>query len=272
MPGRARDNNNSSDARRGGGRPSHNRDERPSNRAAARERAQSERQPYRPPRKPGPRRPALPEDRPIVPRDAWRDLRATVPPNVLDDVVKAVGSATDALEAGDVAGATELLTWAKSVAPRTATIREALGVTHYAAGRFPDAHSELLAYRRLSASHDQNHLLADCARAAGRHDKVREYVEEMVQAGVDPARVAEGVIVLAGDRADSGDLEGALETLKQADLDPEKVQPWHPRLWYVAADLSERLGFMDAAREYFEAILAVDDEFGDVDERLAALE
>ena len=195
-----------------------------------------------------------------------------MPPNVLDEVVKAVGSATDALESGDTKRATELLTWAKSVATRSGTIREALGVTYYAAGKYAEAHSELLAYRRLSASQDQNHLLADCARAAGRHDKVHEYVEQMIAADVEPSRVAEGLIVLAGDRADVGDLEGALDTLRRADLDPVKVEPWHPRVWYVAGDLSERLGLLEQAREYFGAILAVDDEFGDVEDRLAALE
>jgi Tfp pilus assembly protein PilF len=208
----------------------------------------------------------------MVPRDAWRDLRATAPPAVLDDVVKAVAAATDALQAGDDDRALELLSWAKSVAPRTATIRESLGIVLYAAGRYPEAHSELLAYRRLSGAQDQNHVLADCARAAGREDKVLEYVEQMIQAEVSSDRIAEGLIVLAGDRADHGDLEGALSTLERAGLDPVEVQPYHPRLWYVAADLSERLGRNDQAREYFEAILAVDDEFGDVHERLAALE
>lgn len=208
----------------------------------------------------------------MVPRDAWRDLRATVPPNVLDDVVRAVGTAADAMDDGDDTRAMELLTWAKSVAPRSATIREALGIVHYAGERYSEAHSELLAYRRLSGAQDQNHVLADCARAAGRQDKVHEYVDQMIAAGVDRARIAEGLMVLAGDRADHGDVEGALETLERAGLDPVQVQAYHPRLWYLAGDLSERLGRRDDAREYFEAILAVDDVFGDVDERLERLQ
>lgn len=229
------------------------------------------RQPYRPARKPGPRRPELPEDRPFVPRDAWRDLRATAPQNVLDDVVKAVGGAAEALEAGEIERATQLLQWAKSVAPRTATIREALGIALYDGDNYAQAQAELLAYRRLSGSVDQNHLLADCARALGRPEKVEAYIDEMAAANVDPARMAEGLIVLAGERADRGDLEGALDALRRADLSPVEIQPWHPRMWYVAGDLSERMGRTAQAREFFSAIVALDADFGDAEERLMAL-
>lgn len=206
-----------------------------------------------------------------MPRDAWRDLRATVPATALDDVVKAVGTAAEALEAGEIDRATELLTWAKSAAARTPTIREALGITHYTAERYAEAHSELLAYRRLSGNQDQNHLLADCARAAERPEKVAEYVDEMIAAGVEEERVAEGLIVLAGSRVDGGDLEGALATLQRLDLNPDHVLPWHPRLWYAAADILEQMGRADEARDYFEAVESIDDEFGDVGQRLDAL-
>ena len=206
-----------------------------------------------------------------MPREAFRDLKATVPATALDEVVKAVGAAAEAMENGDLARATELLTWAKSVAPRSATVREALGIAHYGAERYAEAHAELLTYRRLSAAHDQNHLLADCARALGRTEKMVEYVEEMIAARVGGEPVAEGLIVLAGERAERGEAAEALAILRRADLDPVEVQPWHPRLWYLAADLSQQLGRTDDARDYFEAILAVDPEFGDVEERLATL-
>jgi hypothetical protein len=152
-------------------------------------------------------------------------------------------------------------------------VREALGVALYHDADFPGAHRELLAYRRLSGRQDQNHLLADCARAEGRHDRVVEYVSAMQEdAKVHPERLIEGLIVLAGDRADRGDLRGALAVLGKGGLDPDDVQPWHPRLWYAAGDVAERMGDTDAAREYFEAITAVTDDFIDVEERLAALE
>jgi tetratricopeptide (TPR) repeat protein len=213
----------------------------------------------------------MPEGRPRLPADVYRDLRGTARSNELTDVMQAYAVAGQALEDGDLRRAIELLEWAKAVAPRSPSIREALGVARYLAREFAAAHRELLAYRRLSGRQDQNHLLADCARAAGRPDKVAEYVDEMGTARVPKDRLAEGLIVLAGDRADRGDLRAALDALSRADLDPERVQPWHPRVWYLAGDLHERLGERERARDYFEAIAAIDPDFMDVDERLAAL-
>jgi tetratricopeptide (TPR) repeat protein len=219
-------------------------------------------------------RPDLPVEVPRVPKDVHADFRSSVPGPELDDVIRAFTEAGRALESGEVDRALEVLLYAKAVAPRSVMIREALGVALYQHGDFAAAHAELATYRRLSGRQDQNHLLADCARAAGRHEKVSEYVTEMLDAkGIHPERLIEALIVQAGDRADRGDLRGALAVLGRAGLDPDIVQSWHPRLWYVAGDIAERMGDREAARDYFEAITAVvEDDYLDVDERIAALE
>jgi tetratricopeptide (TPR) repeat protein len=227
----------------------------------------------RPPRmvRPKLRKPNLPEgQRPFIDKDALRDLRGAARKDDLDDVIKAFSLAGEAIEEDRLDDAIELLEWAKAQVARSAVVREALGIALYLKGDFAKAHSELLTYRRLSNRHDQNHVLADCARAAGRHDKVAEYVEEMLAAKAPRDRTVEGLIVLAGDRADRGDLRGALDTLNRADLAPANVEPYHARLWYAAADICARLGDLDAEREYLEAIAAVDDDFLDVAERLGS--
>jgi len=204
-------------------------------------------------------------------RDVYRDLRGTAKATDLPHVMQAFAAAGDALGDGDLDRAIELLVWAKSMASRSPSIREALGVARYLSGDYAGAYRDLLSYRRLSGRRDQNHLLADCARAAGRHDEVAEYVDEMFEARVPAERLVEGLLVLAGDRADREDLRGALDALARTELDPQEVQPWHPRLWYLAGDLWERLGERDRARDYFDAITAVDEEFLDAEDRLAAL-
>ncbi len=208
----------------------------------------------------------------MLPRTVWRDVKAASAPGRLDDVAKAFGAASDALVDGDLERAAALLRWAKSAAPRSAAVREALGVVHYLAGDFAAATAELLAYRRLSGREDQNHLLADCARATGHHDRVGDYVERMAAAGVAADRVAEGYIVLAGDRLERGDLVGARAALDRAGLSAASVEPWHPRLWSVAAEVAARGGDVEQAREYLEAIRSVDEDFPDLTQRLAELD
>lgn len=229
-------------------------------------------QPFRPRRAPTPTKPELPEDRPHLPSDVYRDLKASARPGEENDVIKAYAAAGTALLEGETARAVELLEWAKSAAARSVAVREALGIARYHAGDFAGAHSELLAYRRLSGQQDQNHVLADCARAAGRPEKVAEYIEAMDPAEVPAERIAEGVMVLAGDRADRGDVDAALRTLERVDLSPSDVREHHVRLWYLAADLSARAGEPDAARDYLEAISAVDPDYLDVADRLADLD
>jgi tetratricopeptide (TPR) repeat protein len=217
-------------------------------------------------------KPALPDERPRLPGPVYRDLRAASRPDEVEDVTKAYGAAGAALAAGDAQGALTYLRWAKGVASRSAVLREALGVALYEAGEYEAAHAELLAYRRMSGRADQNHLLADCARALGRVDKVGAYVEEMRATPQVPGeRLVEGLIVLAGHRADAGDVAGALAALDGADLEPERVQPWHPRVWFLAATLAERLGDAAMQREYLEAVVAVEEDYLDARERLEGL-
>lgn len=215
-----------------------------------------------------PPKPQLPEERPKLPRDVYRDLKGAAREGTLDDVCAAFAAAGEALTRGDTDRALECLKWAKSVASRSAVIREALGVAFYNRGEFDAARSELQNYRRITGRADQNHLLADCVRVQGRSDKVAGYIDEMLDSGVPLERAAEGVIVLAGDRADQGDYEGALAALDRVSLEGVPVGEPHVRHWYMAAGLHERLGHHAMARDLLSRIAEVDDTYLDVAERL----
>jgi pentatricopeptide repeat protein len=210
-------------------------------------------------------------DRPRLPSAVYRDLKAASGAQ-LDNVATAFTAAGTALTDGDVERAIALLTDAKRRASRSAVVRESLGIALYLDGRFKDAARELAAYRRMSGRQDQNHLLADCARATGRPEKAEELVGEMIDAGVPADRVAEGLLVVAGARADRGDPDAALAALHRVDLEPKVVEPYHLRLWHLAADLEEQRGDRAAAAGYLQAIATVDPEFLDVSERLAAVD
>jgi len=94
----------------------------------------------------------------------------------------------------------------------------------------------------------------------------------MIAADVPADRIAEGLLVVAGARADRGDPDAALAALHRMDLEPRTVEPYHLRLWYLAADLEDRRGDADAAASYLQAIATVDPGFLDVAERLAAFD
>jgi tetratricopeptide (TPR) repeat protein len=210
-------------------------------------------------------------DRPRLPTDVYRDLKAATGGDV-ESLAADYSDAGVALEAGDTAHAITLLRRAKQRASRSAVVREALGIALYLDGQFREAGRELAAYRRISGRLDQNHLLADAARANGQLDKAESLVAEMMRADVPADRIAEGLLVIAGARADQGDPRSALAALHRIDLSPRDVQPYHLRLWYLAGSLHEQLGERDEAASLFNAIATFDPEFLDAAERAAALE
>jgi hypothetical protein len=222
-------------------------------------------------------RPELPPDEVNLPRGVVGEIRrhSTQP----DDVLRAVSGAVAALGADEVDRAVELLRWAKDQAPRAPSVRETLAIAHYLGGDFGAALQELNTYRRITGRTDQNHLIADCLRAAGRSvAAVAEAVQEMdaERDGVD--RVVEGVIVWGSALADAGDPGAGRSVLERvlapvtAAVDDEGSTPEHAvRLWYVAGDLAERDGDPGAAVPWFERVAAVDPELYDTEQRLRAL-
>lgn len=191
-------------------------------------------------------------------------------------VAKALTLAAEAIEADEPETALPYLEWAKSMALRSPSVREALGVARYLSGDWSGALLELQAYRRFTGRNDQNHLIADCLRGLGRQPgKLAELVREM-DVGRDGAeRVAEGAIVWASALADHGDpgagravLQRYLETLPTT----SSPEPYELRMWYVAGDLAERDGDPQAAEQWFRRAAQADPHAFDVTERLAALE
>jgi tetratricopeptide (TPR) repeat protein len=188
----------------------------------------------------------------------FADIKAASGRGDVDDIARAVGGAESALVRGDVDGAVGLLEWAKAAAARSWAVREALGIAYYMAGRYKDAQRELVTYRRLSGQQDQNHLLADCARALGDSAKMRGYVDAMFESDVEDAVRAEGVMVVAGEQIDQGDLDGALRTLQRITVDPGTATAPHLRMWYLEADVHARKGDRKKAQALRERIAEID--------------
>lgn len=232
----------------------------------------------RPPRpaRPRPQRPDLPDDVTAdLPRRVHGELRQHVrSSDLLDEVAVAMTVATRALEDGEPEAAIPYVVWCKDAAPRSPSVRETLAIALYLSGEYARALSELRAYRRLSGSQDQDHLIADCLRATGRSPaEVGAVVEDMLASDAPADRRLEAVLVWAGAVADGGDLVAARAALRRADR--ELVAAAGPeardRLTFVAGDLAERSGDHDRAVRAFEALAGREDDPYDVEARLARL-
>ncbi len=175
------------------------------------------------------------------------------------------------VERGRDAQAVEAAREAKDLAPRSGVVREVLGIALYRTGRYPEALAELLAYRRISGRLDQNHLIADCHRAAGSMQKAVEAARQAVGARIPDEHRAEAAIVGASALADAGRTLEALSLLRSFRGRPSEGRDSALRVWYVTGDLLARLGRRDEAAAEFRRIVRHDPSAFDAAERLAEL-
>lgn len=226
--------------------------------------------------RPSAREPELSLDAPVdLAKGPRREVeRATAERETAHRLLQHATAAFAALDERDGRTALPHLQYLKARLPRTGFIREALGVALYLAESYKDALSELQAFRRLTGSVDQNHLMADCIRAVGEGEhRIPGLVEEMEQADEAPTDAAryEGRIVWASWLADSGDVgagRAVLADLLEEPVGDDGVDEHHLRLWYVAGDLAQRGGDDSAARRWFGRITEIAEGFFDTEERL----
>lgn len=162
--------------------------------------------------------------------------------------------------------------YARRRAPRSAVVREALGLTAYAAGRYELARAELRAARRLGRGAELVVVIADCERALRRPAEALALLASVggEQLG-DPADRVEAALVTAGARLDLGEVGGALAVLKSIGLHPARREPWTIRLWYGYADALLAAGRVTEAAHYFALVAAADDD-GETDAELRLAE
>lgn len=231
-----------------------------------------------PEREPRPERPTFPEGTEIdLPPRVRKDIdRLVGDRDRARDVKLALTVGTQASEEDDHATARSTLLWAKHLAPRSAVVREALGIALYRAGDLRGALPELQAYRRLSGADDQNHLLADCLRAAGREaDRALELARALADdPRAEPDRRAEAAIVAAAVHCDAGRPQRA-EALLRPFVEGPDAASMPPgaivRLLWMTADAAEAAGAPDRAVEMLARLSSIDPDYPDVEERLDRL-
>ena len=147
---------------------------------------------------------------------------------------------------------------ARRLAPRVASVREAVGLAAYYTDRFPEALRELRTARRISGRDDNWPAMADCERALGRPDRALAMAAAPEAARLDTAGKAEMRIVAAGARRDLGQLDAAVVTLHVPELRAITDEPWLARLRYAYADALRAAGRVEEAQRWLRLAAEAD--------------
>jgi tetratricopeptide (TPR) repeat protein len=208
----------------------------------------------------------------VLAEEVLDELRATVRPHAFGRAARALAEAVVALAEDDPAAAARAAQAAKRVAPRSAAVREALGVSLYHSGEFRAARAELAAAQRISGGVGLTALIADAERALGRPERALELFDRTDRTRLDSGEAAELLLVAASAYGDLGQPAAGLALIRRHARWPVQLADHHLRLAYTEGGLAEQAGDLAAARKAFARVVQVDPDFHDAAERLARLE
>lgn len=133
---------------------------------------------------------------------------------------------------------------------RLGVVREAAGMTAYAAGQYSEALREFRTYRRISG--DNSHLpeMVDAERALGRIDKALEMVAEADLEKLPVISRVELAMVVSGIYLDQGNPQAALKALEIPQLNPRRGFSYSPRLFSAYSQALEAVGRTKEATQW----------------------
>ena len=208
----------------------------------------------------------------VLPQEALNELRGTARPHAVADAARALADAVLALsEDGDPEAAVRAARVAKRAAPRSASVREALGIALYQTGDFRAARTELAAAQRISGRQDLSAMLADIERALGRPERAIELFERVDRSKLDPDTAAELLLVAASAYGDLGQPASGVALIRRHARGPAELADHDLRLAYAEGALAEQAGDRPGARAAFSRVVQADPEFHDAAERLDQL-
>ena len=145
---------------------------------------------------------------------------------------------------------------------RLAAVREAVGLTAYAAGHYGEALREFRTYRRISGSNMHLPVMADCERGLGRPDRALEMARSEEAKDLDAPGKAELAIVAAGARTDLGQLDAAVSELEIVQLDINRAFSYSPRLFRAYADALAAVGRATEAEKWQRQAVVAENALG----------
>ncbi len=145
---------------------------------------------------------------------------------------------------------------------RLAAVREAVGLTAYAAGHYGEALREFRTYRRISGSNVHLPVMADCERGLGRPDRALDVARSEEAQDLDAPGKVELAIVAAGARTDLGQADAAVAELEIPQLDINRAFSYSPRLFRAYADALAAVGREAEAEKWQNQAVVAENALG----------
>lgn len=196
-------------------------------------------------------------------------LRST-PKDRRQPAMNLLGSAMESFADERYAAAMTDLRKAKELSPRSATIREMLGLSAYRSGKWEEALRELRTFRRLTGDLIHYPVEMDCLRALKRPDDVIKAWERLQGYDISPTINHEARVVYASFLLDQNRARDAWPVIKPGRLVASPTQG-ELRRWYVAARVALEAGDKEAARRLVAALDEQEPDFEGVEELRRAL-
>lgn len=159
---------------------------------------------------------------------------------------------------------------AKKLSPRSATVRELLGLSAYRSANWDEALRELRTFRRLTGDLIHYPVEMDCLRALERPEDVIKAWERLQDYDISPTVNHEARVVYASFLLDENRARDAWPIIKPGRLVASPTEG-ELRRWYVAARVALEAGDKEAARRIVAALEEQDPDFEGVDELRKAL-
>jgi tetratricopeptide (TPR) repeat protein len=159
---------------------------------------------------------------------------------------------------------------AKELAPRSATVREILGLASYRAENWEEALRELRTFRRMTGDLLHMPMEMDCLRALHRPGEVTKTWERLQELDTSPSVSHEARVVYASFLLDEGRPREAWAVIKPGRL-VASPSPGEIRRWYVAAKVALAAGDTEAARRLLAALDKQEPDFEGIDELRSSL-
>lgn len=145
---------------------------------------------------------------------------------------------------------------------RLGCVREAVGITAYAAGEYAEALREFRTYRRITGDNTHLPLMVDSERALGRHRKALELAAEVDPASLEKMVRVELAMVVSGIHQDLDDAPQALKALEIPELNPHRGFSYSPRLFSAYADALRFAGRQEEATRWDRRAAVAEEALG----------